>query len=73
MVPGFGVSDVLEFIIEEIFAGTLGGILFYFADVADKTAISTGFGYMVPLLNALVVIIVVFPALARIVNAMRKI
>ncbi len=73
MVPGFGVSGVLEFIIEEIIAGTLGGILFYFADVADKTAISTGFGYMVPLLNALVVIIVVFPALARIVNAMRKI
>ena len=73
MVTGYGASDVIEFIIEEIIGGTLGGILFYFADVADKTAISTGFGYMVPLLNALVVIIVVFPALARIVNAMRKI
>jgi hypothetical protein len=51
----------------------LGGILFYFADVANKTAISTGFGYMLPLLSGLVVIIVVFPALARFANAMRKI
>lgn len=66
------IIDLHEFVIEEIICSALGGMLLYYLNVGDTNATTYGHPNLVPLFDVIAIIIILVPALRRMLAAIEK-
>lgn len=65
-------DEIAQFVIAEIVCGTLGGVALYEWNIADKTAISTGFTNTLPILNLLALLLILFPVIVKLAEIVKR-